>query len=96
MDPDQALTDILDAMVDGDVEQAIESAENLNGWIGRGGFQPDYRKGFWEALTRFLEAHPHPDDEDVIETVDAIFAGDWDDADVAECFPNGSKENPDE
>ena len=40
MDPDQTLSDLFDAMAEGDAELAKEHAANLQQWLERGGFTP--------------------------------------------------------
>jgi hypothetical protein len=40
MDPNATLELIRQALRDGDREAAREAAENLNEWVGRGGFAP--------------------------------------------------------
>lgn len=45
MDPDKALADIIDAAVRGDGPAVRTRADNLSGWLARGGFAPsDPRK----------------------------------------------------
>lgn len=41
MDPTQALSEALTALLDGDRETAVDSLEALTGWLSRGGFLPD-------------------------------------------------------
>jgi hypothetical protein len=64
MDPNAALKAILCAMLDGDVDATIEHCGDLNGWIGRGGFQPDYRQVCWDVVQLFLEEHDAPGERD--------------------------------
>ena len=40
MDPNQTLSDMLDAIDDGDFELAAECQENLLEWLRKGGFAP--------------------------------------------------------
>jgi hypothetical protein len=40
MDPDACLARLLDAAADGDPDRLIHAAEELAGWLRRGGFPP--------------------------------------------------------
>lgn len=40
MDPDACVNLILEALQDGDGDHAEDSAEDLNQWLQRGGFEP--------------------------------------------------------
>lgn len=42
MDPNATLLLIADCLEAGDRNAAIEAAEDLRGWIFRGGFEPDW------------------------------------------------------
>lgn len=56
MDPNQALADLLDACEKGDREQALESLENLQDWLAKGGFFPevkrDSHRNFWIGVPK--------------------------------------------
>lgn len=40
MDPDHALSALIDALVDGDTDYAADVFDNLMDWIAGGGFAP--------------------------------------------------------
>ncbi len=40
MDPDACLSELLDAVADGDGPEAYDHADNLLEWLNRGGFAP--------------------------------------------------------
>lgn len=42
MDPNQILRDIRDAIIDGDDEEANYLLNELNDWVNRGGFEPNW------------------------------------------------------
>lgn len=41
MDPTQALSEALTALLENDRDSAVDSLENLAGWLSRGGFFPN-------------------------------------------------------
>lgn len=44
MDPDACLKRFWRAVKDGDWEEAREARSDLQGWLNRGGFAPDWKK----------------------------------------------------
>jgi 5,10-methenyltetrahydromethanopterin hydrogenase len=58
MSPQETLNEMLNALVRGDTEEAIIKAGELNGWIGRGGFQPDYKKAVWDLFEKEVREDP--------------------------------------
>ena len=41
MDPTATMTRLLDALLDGDVEEAVAAGDDLCCWLDRGGFPPE-------------------------------------------------------
>ena len=54
MDPDACIDRILSALNRKDAEEAEDAAEDLLGWLGRGGFRP--RRPRTEALAEAMDA----------------------------------------
>jgi len=44
MDPDQTYSDFLDSVRHGQIDDAIDHASNLQGWMTHGGFTPRHFK----------------------------------------------------
>ena len=55
MDPTACCQWMLDAISDGDYEEAAECAENLIEWLQKGGFRPRQLEGLGEHAVLFCE-----------------------------------------
>lgn len=56
MDPTQALTEILQALANGQRQESLDAMRDLSDWIRRGGFFPDCKRAViqaWQGEVRF-------------------------------------------
>ena len=55
MDPDKCFDEILTCLASREYDRALEFAENLQGWLAKGGFLPGGGKLEQAAITRFID-----------------------------------------
>lgn len=55
MDPNQALTDLIQHLLNGDEGDALECASELAAWVEGGGFAPDWSPIFSGELSRYWQ-----------------------------------------
>lgn len=67
MDPNACLARMLDAIVSGDKDEAIDAASDLNEWLARGGFEPDWREACWDLFAKMPD-NPCMDCGEEVET----------------------------
>jgi len=58
MDPNAVMRRISEALDDDDQEEAREARATLRGWLGAGGFEPDWKR--YPAATKFVRANRSP------------------------------------